>query len=167
MTDKGKGLETPVKIFMSNDDELQPGHTAHGASVVVVAWILQDHCLAYLWPGPGHCVFFLQYPILGMNSVSSKYGEWRNCCIYDRMVGGQRGRMFMFNDLEIQKHFILYHYVSLKENQTRTSLPLSSVCVIFGWFFVPMNWWFHSASVRGELYLPKLAGRETEGSWRI
>ena len=34
MTDKGP--ETPVKLFMSNDDELQPGHTAHGASVVVV-----------------------------------------------------------------------------------------------------------------------------------
>ena len=33
MTDKGKGPETPVKIFMSNDDELQPGHTAHGASI--------------------------------------------------------------------------------------------------------------------------------------
>ena len=31
MTDKGP--ETPVKLFMSNDDELQPGHTAHGASV--------------------------------------------------------------------------------------------------------------------------------------
>ena len=33
MTDKEP--ETPVKVLMSNEDEVQPGHTAHGASVVV------------------------------------------------------------------------------------------------------------------------------------
>ena len=79
--------------------------------MVLVVWWCHEYyrIIAWLIYGQGrHCVFFLQYPILGMNSVSSKYGEWRNCCIYDRMVGGQRKRMFMFSDLEIEA---LYHYV--------------------------------------------------------
>ena len=144
MTDKGTGPETPVKLFMSNDDEVQPGHTAHGASVVVVPWILQDHCLAYLWLGP--------------RTVSSSYNiRYWGWTLYLLNMGNGGIVVFMTEWSEEENVHVQWFrnkstllFCSLKENQTRTSLPppIPSLCYLW-MIFVPMNWWLHSASVRG------------------